>query len=576
MSCFLQCSLVLSFMYSGVLAAPSLFGGHAARASSSSCRCFPGDSCWPSNTEWSEFNTTLGGKLIATVPIGSVCHHDPFAAYDAEACSSLQAAWFNEDTHYGSSSSVMAPFFANQSCDPFLPDTSRCVIGTYIQYAVNASDATDYQKALEFGQLHNIRLVIRNTGHDYLGKSTGAGALGIWTHYMKNIDFLDYTSPNYAGKAIKLGAGVQGHEAYAAAKAEGLVVVGGNCPTVGIAGGYSQGGGTGPLGSRFGMAADQVLEWEVVTASGELLIATPSNNSDLYWALSGGGGGVYGVVVSMTSKAHADMPSSAANLTFTNNGVSQDAFWGAVSVFHETLPAIVDAGGVSVWGFTNASFSMTPTYGPNITASQMSNLLQPVIQKLNANNISFTYAVKSYSDFLSSYDDPTMNPFIATSAIQLGGRIIPRSLVESNNSALTSAFQKITALGGGFSGIAMSVGGSPANDNAVNPEWRTALFDAVIYTLFDYTSWEANLVSQDLITDVLIPELATLTPGGGSYLNEADFRTVDWKDAFYGSNYDALKSVKDKYDPEGVFYALTGVGSDAWVEEADGRLCKTS
>jgi hypothetical protein len=324
------------------------------------------------------------------------------------------------------------------------------------------------------------------------------------------------------------------------------------------------------------MAADQVLEWEVVTASGDLLIASPSNNSDLYWALSGGGGGVYGAVISMTSKAHNDMASSAANLTFTNSGVSQDAFWEAISIFHETLPAIVDAGGVSIWGFTNASFSMTPTYGPNITALQMSSLLQPVFSKLDANNITYTYAVKSYPDFLSSYDDTTMNPFIATSAIQLGGRIIPRSLVESNNSVLTSAFQTITSLGGGFSGIAMNVGNSPSNANAVNPEWRTALFDAVVYTLFDYTSWETNLANQDLITDVLMPELEAITPAGGAYLNEANFRQPDWQEAFYGSNYDSLKAVKDKYDPEGIFYALTGVGSDAWVEEADGRLCKSS
>ena len=70
----------------------------------------------------------------------------------------------------------------------------------------------------------------------YLGKSTGDGALAIWTHYLKDIDFLDYNSAYYTGKAIKIGAGVQGFEAYAAADKEGLNVVGGECPTVGLAG----------------------------------------------------------------------------------------------------------------------------------------------------------------------------------------------------------------------------------------------------------------------------------------------------------------------------------------------------
>ena len=102
----------------------------------------------------------------------------------------------------------MAPFFANRSCDPFLPQSAQCIVGTYVQYVVNASEASDYQKTLAFAQRYNIRLVIRNTGHDYIGKSTGAGALAIWTHNLKNIEFLDYKSPHYTGKAIKVGAGV--------------------------------------------------------------------------------------------------------------------------------------------------------------------------------------------------------------------------------------------------------------------------------------------------------------------------------------------------------------------------------
>lgn len=133
---------------------------------------------------------------------------------------------------------------------------------------MKASGAEDYRATLAFATKYNIRLVIRNTGHDYMGKSTGAGALALWTHYIKDIEILDYESSFYSGKAMKVGAGVQAAEAQAAANAEGLVVVEGDCPTVGIAGGYTQGGGTSPLASKFGLAADQVLEWEVVTGVG--------------------------------------------------------------------------------------------------------------------------------------------------------------------------------------------------------------------------------------------------------------------------------------------------------------------
>ena len=354
------------------------------------CRCFPGDDCWPIATEWDRFNQTVGGKLIATKPIGSVCHLDSFATYDAQKCADLQSIWDFPDTHFRTSSSVMAPFFANQSCDPFLPKSAQCVIGTYIQYAVNASEAADYQKTLEFTKKNNIRLVIRNTGHDYVSKSTGAGAVGIWTHHMKAMQITDYHSPDYTGKAMKMGAGVQAFEADEAASAQGLVVIGGNCQTVGLAGGYTQGGGHGPLVSKFGLAADQVLEWEVVTGTGELLTASPSKNADLYWALSGGGGGTFGVVLSMTSKAYPDFQVAAANLTFTNDGVSQDTFYGAVETFIGNLPAVVDAGATSIWLLTDSIFLMTPTTAPGVTKAQLQDLLSPVISKLDQSQIKYS------------------------------------------------------------------------------------------------------------------------------------------------------------------------------------------
>ena len=65
-----------------------------------------------------------------------------------------------------------------------------------------------------------------------------------------------------------------------------------------------------------------------------------------------------------------------------------------------------------------------------------------------------------------------------------------------------------------------------------------------------------------------------MTPGGGAYLNEADLHQPDWQYMFYGKKYDKLAAVKEKYDPEHIFYALTGVGSEYWTEAEDGRLCK--
>ena len=469
--------------------------------SSSGCRCFPGDTCWPALSEWTAFNQSLGGKLIATVPLASPCHDDIFAPFDAQLCTELQSTWFFPETHFDTSSSIMAPFFTNDSCNPFLPRNASCTLGNFITYAVNASDATDFQKTVEFVQKNNIRLTIRNTGHDYNGKATGAGAVGIWTHNMKTMKIFDYNSLAYTGKAMKMGAGVQVVDAYQYAYDRGFVVVGGNCPTVGLAGGYTQGGGHSPLSSKFGMAADQALEWEVVTGTGEYLIASPSQNADLYWALSGGGGGTYGVVASLTVKAHPDLMTSAANLTFTNVGISPDSYWSVVETFHESLPSIVDTGTVAVFVLTNESFTVMPMQGPGVPKAQLQQLLNATLTKLDQEKIQYSklnapltsctpetdilMSDFNIGDFPTYYDSyKSFDPPWNVSQYQIGGRLIPRSLVENKVSALVQAERQImgTGIGAIMSGVCLNVSGANTTMNSVNPYWRTAIFDAVVGT----------------------------------------------------------------------------------------------
>ena len=167
--------------------------------------------------------------------------------------------------------------------------------------------------------------------------------MAIWTHNIKDIHFIDYQSSMYTGKAVKMGAGVQVFEVVKATQAQGLVAVTGDCPTVGVAGVYTQEGGHGPLALTFGLAADQLLESEVVTETGQLLTASPAHNADFYWALSSGGGGNYGVVLSLISKVYVDQHTAAANLTRTNEGVSMDTLYNTVQTFINNTPILVDA-----------------------------------------------------------------------------------------------------------------------------------------------------------------------------------------------------------------------------------------
>ncbi|PKY07955.1 FAD/FMN-containing dehydrogenase [Aspergillus campestris IBT 28561] len=557
--------------------------------SNSSCYCLPQDPCWPSLKQWSQFNHTIAGALIATIPLASPCHsHSPFTPYNAAQCAAIRNNWPLPSTHYKTSSSIMAPFFANQSCDPFLPASSRCILGTYVAYAVRVSSPSTIKATLAFARTHNIRLVIRNTGHDYLGKSTGAGALAIWTHHLSNITVhKTYHSGQYTGPALTVGAGVQVYAAAEAAHSHNLVVVGANAVTAGLAGGYSQGGGHSQLTSTFGLAADQVLHWEVVLPeTGQLVTAAPTGpHADLYWALCGGGGGVHAIVVSMTVKAHPELRTASANLSFVGGGVS---FRRGVDAFVKTLPCLLDARCVVVWLLADGLFSVTPVTLPAGDKESLGRLMGGVVETLKRENVSYSYYINDFPTYHESFN--TMSPPLNITEYNIGGRLIPRSVVEFNASAFTDTLWDIVRQGGVISGITVNAtlhnhdsNGRKKVENAVLPAWRTAAANIVVALPFNYTSQSTNLAHQSLITHTFLPALDRLlvSPSTGApvaaaaYLNEANFREPHWQSVFYGSNYPRLLAIKNKYDPRGVLYAATGVGSEAWVvEESDGRLCR--
>ncbi|KXS93458.1 hypothetical protein AC579_3495 [Pseudocercospora musae] len=542
------------------------------------CRCFPGDDCWPTLQEWAAFNQSVNGNLIATTPLGAPCHDSPFGPYNATECSRLRELWTFPELHYVSSSSAMAPFFANASCDPFTECDARCEYGTYVRFAIDVHSATEVAATLDFARSKNARVVIRNTGHDWNGKSTGAGALAIWMHHLKDISVFDYEDERYKGKAMKMGAGVQAFEAYATAHEHNVVVLGGECPTVGLAGGYTQGGGHSALSSKYGLSADQVLAWEIVDGTGRLLTATRDNDHrDLYWAISGGGGGTYAVVLSMTVKVHPETTTAGAKLRFSSNGTSKDVYWKAVEAYHLALPDIVDEGIVSVAQFDHEVFAINPMTGPGVNSEKMGRLLQPYLNSLDDLGVTYSLELRQFPTYFEEFQ--SMFSHIRTASFQYGSRIISRNSMLSNTTAITSAFRQAADDGCSFFSIALNVFETVAGDvyNAVNPVWRRALLHAVIQTPWDsLASWSTMVASAEKMTSKHVVAFEAVTPGSGVYINEADPNDPRWKENYYGENYERLLRIKDKYDPDGIFHASTAVGADRWEEKGDGRLCKTS
>lgn len=214
------------------------------------------------------------------------------------------------------------------------------------------------------------------------------------------------------------------------------------------------------------------------------MTATRTNNSDLYWALSGGGGGTYGIVWSLTAKAHFDNPVSGANLSWTSEGISQDTFFESVAAYHAWTPTVVDVGAMSLAFGTNTTFSLGPITAPGVPVAKLEALLQPLLDQLQKLGVKYTAPVlRQFSGYLEEFN--AMMPQALTGTSQYGGWLVPRSVVLDNPDGVAAAYAKITNGGAAtFVTVALNVNKSVAGDvyNAVNPAWRETLLDVVITT----------------------------------------------------------------------------------------------
>ena len=122
----------------------------------------------------------------------------------------------------------MSRYWQNDTCNPLLAPNGTCTLGNMASYAINVSDAASAEAGVKFARRHNLRLIVKNTGHDYQGRSSGRGALALWTHNLKDKTVVNYDSSLYSGPALRLGAGVQVRELYEFAGANGLRAVGGS------------------------------------------------------------------------------------------------------------------------------------------------------------------------------------------------------------------------------------------------------------------------------------------------------------------------------------------------------------
>ncbi|KAF2135645.1 uncharacterized protein K452DRAFT_281229 [Aplosporella prunicola CBS 121167] len=560
------------------------------------CKVYPTDQSWPSPDAWAALNTLTSDALIkVTAPQAAPCY--PGAEYNAEICADLTANWTNSFIHLSDPVEMLSPVTQGLTCQPpDVFDSKNCRLGGYPLYVVNATTTRQIQAAVNFARNTGVRLVVKNTGHDFSGKSGGKEALSIWTHHLKDIMFLEeYDDGTYKGPAIKAGSGVQGYEMYQAASERNVVVVGGEGKTVGMMGGYILGSGHSPLSSLYGTGADQILALEVVTPDGRFVTASPTSHSDLFWALSGGGGSTFGVVTSATVKAHPEMHVTGVRFIFTSDpdAGGTDRFFAGLRKYLDYFESHADKGIYSYWLIQPSTpapgrftFTMMPWLAPNMTRDQAMPLLSPWIADLEALDIkpelNITYHETFYESWLANFPLEVVEKTNVTTA----SRIFPRanfasaSQLNATFAELRTSIEKKNHVVVGFNMSPTPRSGIP--DNAVNPAWRDCLMFAQ-----QSVRWSPNATAAEILTaheDLTLNDMQRwrdITPGGGTYLAESDRREPNFQQAFYGAKYDRLLEVKRKYDPKEVFWAVTAVGSEGWTVETEdglptenGRLCR--
>jgi FAD binding domain/Berberine and berberine like len=174
------------------------------------------------------------------------------------------------------------------------------LINKYPAMIVRCANSADVINAVQFARERELEVSVRGGGHNIAGNAVCDGGLLIDLSRMKGmrVDPLRCTARAESG----LTWGEFDHET----QAFGLATTGGFVPSTGIAG-LTLGGGLGFLMRQFGLTCDNLLSLDLVTATGQLLTASATENADLFWGVRGGGGN-FGVVTSFEYRLHAVGP----------------------------------------------------------------------------------------------------------------------------------------------------------------------------------------------------------------------------------------------------------------------------
>ncbi|TGJ81410.1 hypothetical protein E0Z10_g7357 [Xylaria hypoxylon] len=435
---------------------------------------------------------------------------------------------------------------------------------------------------------HNIRISIKNTGHDFYGRSSAPDTLAIWTHNLDTMNFYSnftaHNCPSSNGQNVgELSAGVVAGDAYRFFSNYSMDITGGYEQSVGLAGGFAQGGGVGSFTTTYGLMADNAVEFEVVTADGEVRIVNQCSDPDLFWAMRGGGGGTYAILTKYRVQVYPSLPIHV--FTFSAN------FTESSSLGNDTM------NNTALREILTAHANNQPDWSAQLVTGQIEyfpeRLSVSLVLPYGDNGSKLKSATASFSQFLSNRTDlavsshgymsyPNYAVYLDVTTADakvtepsgifsvLSTRLIPREVFSSPatvDGLVDGVMQGIATARSllNLTGVQI-VPETPITNldsnqlTSVHPAWRSALWH-VIHVGEWLEPMEADAMQRTTEGFLkLVEPLKKLSPGGGAYLNEANYLEPDWQQTFFGSHYDRLVEVKKKYDPTHIFDCYKCVG----------------
>ncbi|KAI0371373.1 FAD-binding domain-containing protein [Pilatotrama ljubarskyi] len=525
---------------------------------------------------FSQLNATVGGRLRTAVPFERPCfsiYEGKRVPVDQAACNAIQANYTDPTyrvTHFGA---YMLPqtetcqasakpegclLDSNDPTNPLAYQGVNCQLGNIPPHYIQIASVSDVQAALKFSKKTGIRLSVKNKGHDYKGRSSGKDTLSLWTTGLRSISHNAKFKPDGCSTtydAITVGAGVFTQDVYEFADKVNRTVIGGYHQTIGFSGGYFLGGGHSILSPVYGLAVDRVVQVRVVTPDGVYRTANECQNSDLFFALRGGGGSAFGVVIESSHRTEPRLTIQAAVLKFTPSASDDLAQWYTLLVNNSY--AWANQG----WGGHIAGPTLIHV-NPLLNNADAQTSMQPAADFVRARGGSVV--IEELPSWLAFFEKYVTSAQAAVGPeLALGTRLLPASLfsTEPGREQLSQLITSTLPFASPY-----IVAGTPylfqeqPGATSVTPAWRDAIWHLSIKVQFQYNSTRAETTALYESLEEHIQKFRDLTPGSGAYFNEGDVYEPDHEQSYWGENYEKLLQVKQKYDPDGLLDCWQCVG----------------